>query len=309
VRRDLNAVADLVELCFAATLDPEGERYLKQLREAARSASFLRWAAAVADQAAMPLSGFVWEEDGHIVGNLSMIPFTLSGRRCYLIANVATHPSYRRRGIARTLTMAAQERARQLRASATWLQVREDNQPAFDLYVSLGFQERARRSTWYSQGFESGKPEPLPPKNGVTILPRRGRHWPQQEAWLSELYPRILTWHLPLRQMNMQPGLVGGIYRMFNATRVEHWAVQRGERLLAVASWQASYGYADPVWLATPPTIDDTAVQALLSFVRQKYARRKSLTIDFPAHVATYPIQSAGFNLHQNLVWMVSPIS
>ena len=112
VRRDLAPVADLVEQCFADTLDPDGERYLEQMRAASRNPGFLHFAAAASEWSSVPLSGYVWEEDGKVVGNISLIPFALHNQRNYLIANVATHPAYRRRGIARSLTAQAVEHAR-----------------------------------------------------------------------------------------------------------------------------------------------------------------------------------------------------
>ena len=42
--------------------------------------------------ASLPLTGYVWEQDGRIVGNASLIPFRDNGKRIFLIANVATHP-------------------------------------------------------------------------------------------------------------------------------------------------------------------------------------------------------------------------
>jgi hypothetical protein len=70
VRRDLAAVADLVEQCFADTLDPDGERYLEQMRAASRNPGFIHFAAAASEWSSVPLTGYVWEEDGKVVGNL-----------------------------------------------------------------------------------------------------------------------------------------------------------------------------------------------------------------------------------------------
>ena len=64
---------------------------------------------------------------GRIVGNLSLIPFVRRGHVVYLIANVAVHPDYRRRGIARQLTQTALDYLRQRGVSSAWLQVRDDN--------------------------------------------------------------------------------------------------------------------------------------------------------------------------------------
>ena len=144
-------MADLVELCFADTLDQEGYNYLRQMRAAASSSSYWRLVDLVSERNSMPLNGFVWEEDGVVVGNLSLIPYAGLAYSYYLIANVAVHPEYRRRGIARRLTTAAIEQARRRRAQSVWLHVRAENNAANDLYRSLGFVERASRTTWHSK--------------------------------------------------------------------------------------------------------------------------------------------------------------
>src|SRR3972149_2661349 len=100
LRRDLLPVADLVELCFAESLDADGRLYIRQMRQAAAGPG-------MALGSATSMSGFVWVEEGSLVGNLSLIPHHYGRRRLYLIANVAVHPDHRRHGIARTLTQAA----------------------------------------------------------------------------------------------------------------------------------------------------------------------------------------------------------
>ena len=57
-------------------------------------------------------------------------------------------PAVDRRGIARELTMAAMQRAREKHAQAIWLHVRDDNPGAIELYRELGFVERTRRTNW-----------------------------------------------------------------------------------------------------------------------------------------------------------------
>ena len=96
VIRDLSVVADLIELCFAPTMDNEGQRYLSDMRRASRDDGFLNWASRVTETTSLPLTGYVWEQNGRIIGNASLIPFRDKGKRVYLIANVAVHPDHRR---------------------------------------------------------------------------------------------------------------------------------------------------------------------------------------------------------------------
>src|SRR5512147_2785560 len=148
ILRDLPTIADLIELCFSPTMDQDGQRYLSDMRRAGHDDKFLRWANHMAETTSLPLTGYVWEEDNKIIGNASLIPFRDQGKRIYLIANVATHPDHRRRGIGRALTERVMKQARDKRASAIWLHVRDDNPGAIKLYQELGFREMARRTTW-----------------------------------------------------------------------------------------------------------------------------------------------------------------
>lgn len=299
-QRDLGPVADLVELCFAETLDPDGYRYLQQMRFAAANPRFMRWTSAATEWAGVPLRGYVWEQDGRIVGNLSLIPFMSRGTRQYLIANVAVHPDYRRRGIARQLTVQALAHVRQRGAPAAWLHVREENQAAQTLYRSVGFEERARRTTWISN---LGVRLTSPPA-GMVIEPRRRSDWGFQKYWLSRRYPEILNWHLNLNFRTLQPGLIGGLFRLFLQVYDRHWSASREGQLTGVLSWVASPGYADNLWLAAAPEREAETTLALLTHARQNSAARRPMSLDYPAGHAIEAIQEAGFHIHQTLIWM-----
>jgi ribosomal-protein-alanine N-acetyltransferase len=65
------------------------------------------------------------------------------------ILNLAIHPQYRRRGLARRLLAEGLARARRLGAAIAWLEVRPSNHPALALYESCGFKEVGRRPRYY----------------------------------------------------------------------------------------------------------------------------------------------------------------
>jgi [ribosomal protein S18]-alanine N-acetyltransferase len=65
------------------------------------------------------------------------------------ILNLAVHPHYRRRGIARRLLAQGLARARTLGAELAWLEVRPSNRAARALYKSMGFNEVGRRRHYY----------------------------------------------------------------------------------------------------------------------------------------------------------------
>jgi ribosomal protein S18 acetylase RimI-like enzyme len=299
-QRDLIAIADLVELCFAGNLDREGKRYLEDMRLAARTPGYLLFASATEQWSSIPLTGYVWIEKGGIVGNLSLIPYRIHGKHHYLIANVAVHPDYRRQGIGRALTLEGIRHARDAGVPSVWLQVREDNDAAVTLYTKLGFKEQARRTTWYSSHAYS-----LPPfLEGIRIGDPPAGVWETQKSWLLNCYPEELRWNLPLKPDLLRPGIVGALSRLLRAMSVQQWAAWRGHELLGILSCQTSVGFSSLLWLASTQQNEDLAARVLLPHARKVFGSHRSFIIDFPAHHASAAIESAGFYVRQSLIWM-----
>jgi ribosomal protein S18 acetylase RimI-like enzyme len=300
MRCDLAKVADLVELCFYDTLDPEGRQYLNEMRRAAQNTSLLGWASNLIDESPMPPSGYVWEEDGRLVGNLSLIPISWQGKKGYMIANVATHPDYRGKGIATALTATALKYAEEHHSASVWLQVREDNPSAIHIYETSGFVERVRRTSWYSG---PNSPEPKLPA-GVKISSRQSRHWMQQREWLQRVYPVELTWNIPFDWNMFRPDIWGKLYRTFVLEFMHHWSVEREGQLEGVLSWRHSNGFTDSIWLATPQVVDQEAILALIAKTRVNIRKTQPLCLNFPAGEAVEVLKSSGFYPHQTLIWM-----
>lgn len=287
---DLPSVADLIELCFSNTLNPDDRDYIDQMRRSGR------------DSGLLPLSGFVWEDNGRIVGNVSLFPFSRSGRKIFLIANVATHPNYRRQGIARVLTQAALQWAREKHAHTIWLHVRQDNPGAIALYRELGFYERTRRTKWYAS-----------PDNmllassqaaSISIRPRSSWDWPQQNRWLEVCYPSNLDWYFTYRWNILRPGVFNGLYRLLADIDTLQWAAYKDNRLGAVLSCQRSARRGDYLWLAAPRRADPEVITTLLLYGRRALAERCNLSLEFPAGIADDAIRQAGFQPERTLIWM-----
>lgn len=291
--RDLAAVADLVELSFKDRLDQDGYRYVRQMRRAAQNEGLF------AAAATRPLKGFIWEEDGQIVGNLNMLPVFAAGQRAYLIANVAVHPTHRRQGIARQLTDAALEFVKQRSVRYAWLQVDADNPVAIELYTNKGFIEQARRTTWHT----THNSIPEPPAN-IRVSSRRGGDWEKQKSWLSENYPYPIRWHLALSPKLFRPGISGLLSRAFSDKTLRQWSAYKSGKLIGSLTWQSSNSQADWLWLAAPPENDGDAIQSLTTHARRGLSPSRTLAINFPAGRAVDILQNTGFKSHQTLIWM-----
>ena len=302
LRQDLSEVADLIELCFASTLDADGHEYLRHLRWAARDAYYLNWLQSAAERLSAPLNGFVWEEDGRIVGNLSLIPMMRSGKLFYWIANVAVHPDYRRRGIARQLTLKALAHLRERDIHSTWLQVRSDNPPAYNLYQSLGFVENLRRTAWLAH---PASPVPQILESGTHVAHRRPQDWKQQDLWLRETYPPDVAWNLSLKISHFKPGLWQKLLRWLQGDSQQNWTILQDGRALGFASWEPANSNSDFIWVAAPSQVDCQALASLLVHTRLELRYRgKPLQVNYPAGRSEESFHRAGFQHHQTLVWM-----
>ena len=299
-RRDLLAVADLVELCFADTLDRDGQLYIEQLRQTARSGR-LAQLASTRPNGRLPMGGYVWLEDGRLVGNLSLIQQPRQKRAYFLIANVAVHPDYRRRGIARALTEAALADTRIRQLDQVWLQVDERNQAAIKLYADMGFNEMARRTSWRSH--PSSQPASLP-RAGLRLRPRRDRDWGQQKVWLDKLYDQTIRWNLPYDESLFQPGWRGSLNRMLSERLTQQWSAYGQGKLQGTLTWQSSTLSSDRLWLAMPAEGDPAALEALTAHARLELPKQRSLALNLPADFMREALVESGFSPRRTLIWM-----
>lgn len=92
----------------------------------------------------------VAEIDGCVVGYITYSSVLDE----YQIANVATHPEYRRKGIGESLLNALYEEARFNNVSIITLEVRQSNEPAIYLYKKAGYVEVGRRRNYYKNPTE-----------------------------------------------------------------------------------------------------------------------------------------------------------
>lgn len=70
------------------------------------------------------------------------------------IANVATHPDHRRKGVAQRLLNTLYESSKNANMAVITLEVRQTNIPAIELYTKCGYTEVGRRKNYYKNPTE-----------------------------------------------------------------------------------------------------------------------------------------------------------
>ncbi len=300
LRHDLGRIATLMELCFGETLDAGGRGTMREMQMLSRS-SFLQWI--VGSVAPAWQFGYVWVEDGRLVGNVSTQPAE-ADRQAWLIANVAIHPDYRRRGIARALTEAAVRLAAEHRATRALLQVNHDNMGARQLYDSLGFQLVTTRTVWERVGRFQPQPLSVP---GVEIRPERSTEWVSSFEFASRFRPEGFLWPQPLRLAEWQPSWRRWLMQLFSGRREERWAAvdSASGRLAGLFRLSLMFGPVDHIDLLIRPDWQTRLERPMLiAAVRRLHGRHWPVRLDYPFDQAEAPLRELGFRPTQSLVWM-----
>ncbi len=301
LRKDLPIIADLIERCFFETMDDEGKDYVRNVRQIARGLGGYYLDQTTPESSPLPFHGYVWVENGKIIGNLTLIVVRRLSRHTYLIANVAVAPEHRGRGIAKTLTDRALQHIRENKGKKVLLQVRDDNPTAQHIYHSSGFKEDYRRTTWVWGGRSV-------PDNSfdrdIRVTARRKEDWSQQKAWLEETYPKGVSWNLPFDLNRIKPGFWTwlNVFMMGGSTRT--WAARRAGVLQGTVTFESGLESVNFAWLGSSPVYENTAIPPLLTSVIRNAPNFRKLQVNYPAARAESAFLAAGFRKQNTLIWM-----
>ena len=158
---DLAGLACLIEQAFGEELSEGGEQVLRELRLLSRLGPLSMLAAGIESEVDGLFNGFVWEQEGQVVGNVTLSRPTRHPAR-WQISNVAVLEAYRGQGIGRRLVEAAIDLVLQRGGHVAYLFVRQNNPAAIHLYKSLGFVEVDRTTDLkYAARPAIGQAQPL----------------------------------------------------------------------------------------------------------------------------------------------------
>lgn len=222
--RDVPQVMKLLELVFGGSLDAEGQRLLSDSARASQGPSFLWRLNPTASKLSL---GFVWEVHGRIVGNVTLLTTKTAGR--YQVVNVAVHPDFRRRGIARGLMQQVTAMVQQRDGRDILLQVDKHNSSAIALYQSLGYDDLGSMTGWHSA---VSRLRAFPPALAITsdqqppavrLRDLRRHEWQAAYALDRASLPADLNWpELPSPDF-YKTSLWGQMANFVNGRRAESW--------------------------------------------------------------------------------------
>ncbi len=306
VSRDLVGVADLIVEAFRDDLDASGERALREMRAMSRWAFLFGWMDRFAPPGEGVAPGFVWIEDGRIVGNTSVRRVGALGLG-WLIGNVAVSPDWRRRGIARSLMLAAIDLARQQRGEWVALQVRSDSLAAKNLYLSLGFRETGETIQYRRIRFvQTAMPEsPVEGRLRKGYAVDAGRVYALAQAAI----PEALRWAEPLRRDDFWMGFDRSLGNWLTGRREAWWVIDSSLGVVGAAHVEIPRIGSDGrlrVWVA--PTQQGRYEERLVRAALASIGSAANWPIVAGAPAAQTPthaaLEAAGFEMARRLTHM-----
>lgn len=303
VSRHLSSLADLIELCFASDMDSSGLSVVREMRALSHFGPALKLFTAFGLVAPPWDLGYVWVEDGRVVGSVSTTR-SAAYPAAWLVANVAVHPAHRRRGIAFALVRATLDLIHSRGGREALLQVDDDNTGAVELYRRLGFAHVATHTQW-TRPSRLGAPPHQP--SPFDIRPRGFGEWEDQLALAALVRPAGLTWNQPLRPENFRPGLWRRIEDFFEGIMDEHWVVRQQDRLVGSLTVRANWGDGDRLTLLVHPDYRGQLERPLLARALRRLAPRAApVRLEHPAAdaEASAALRELGFQPGRTLQWM-----
>lgn len=292
--RDMASLADLMEAAFGHELDADGRRLIRDMRSFGR-AGLIGWLAGrfVLPPAAYP-KGYVWYEDGRLVGNASVLPVEAGSPR-WVLANVAVQPEFRQRGIGRGMVQACLGLAQGQGGQEMILQVESDNEAAIRLYLDLGFAPLTERTTYRRQ---PGTPVPEDPDLG-RARERKSEEWYEQFRLALAEHPEGVVWPMPVRaDLFRGAGWMG-------APAGRNWVWFEGVDL--VGSLTARPDWDREAWrfvLVSAGPGRGRVERGLIAAALAHLGGEASVVIDYPAGAAVVDLEALGFRAGRTLTWM-----
>jgi len=275
LRTDLGQLADLIELAFANSMDSSGRAAVREMRALNRGLGFLPGLNDLAQGMGL---GYVWIENGRLVGNVSAYPADGAGelKQAWVIVNVAVHPDYQRRGIAGQMMRATMDLIHARGGTAAILQVDADNTTARRLYTRLGFFDERAWTTWRRNGL-TARPPPLDSNPSIYITHPRSHEWQAEYELAALVRPALmggLGWLRPLHVSQFRKALWRRVVDWFSLKSTEHLVIRSEDEseILAVLWIENAFASVTThLTLLVHPDYEGLYDEALLNTVLRRF--------------------------------------
>ena len=308
----MGQIAALIGEAFGRELTRQGREALREMRIMSHLGPLLWLLDRTSPEFHKSFRGFVWVEEGCIVGNVNVgraDPY--SGR--WLISNVAVRPDYRGQGIAHHLVQAAIDLARDQGGRWVLLQVYRDNIPAYRLYQDLGFEQIAAVTELRLERAQSATLARAKANQGFLLRRRSYSEWSKEYALALAATSKEAQWLNPLHTYQFMVGLdqrfSKWVGNLFTRRREHRLAVEKDDQFIATLTVQTSCwrGYHRLEFMVHPDyrgQLEEFLIAKALSILRGYPERQVVVNHPTEHRKAIEALKSCGFVEKRTLAQM-----
>ncbi|MBP7686329.1 MAG: GNAT family N-acetyltransferase [Thermoflexales bacterium] len=268
---ELDKMLDLMEVAFADDAAREGRSLRADMAGIQRLLPVLRVLMKIKPSFADKFYTLAWEVDSRFVAGITLSQQGSDKQRWYIF-NVATHPDFRGRGLARKLVTAALDHVRARGGKRVLLDVRADNVAAYNLYASVGFLHLETSTTL--KGTLSHLPDCVWPSD-YTVRQLRDGEWQPAFDLAQRVASEATRTVCPITPDQFRDGPVARLMQrvMTRAQKrhAERWLVERAGQPIGLAASYAQLTGRNPhhIKVSLDPAAGDIAPALLAQTINR----------------------------------------
>jgi ribosomal protein S18 acetylase RimI-like enzyme len=303
--QDVPQITRLIDLGFGQVLDYSSRRMLRDVSAVAERGELVwnlshRFGILQPEEWAF---ASVWDEAGRITGNVT-ITRRIPERAAWLISNVAVHPEFRRRGIAREMVRHALGSIRQEGGRNVYLQVDAVNESALRMYREIGFAELGGRTSWLRPREERRITQSEAAAGStLTFAPRKTAEWAEEFGLWRVVSPHGTAWNTPLTEQALRPSLRKNLEGLLSGETEKHFIARCEGRVDASLSAYSRQSGWEGVLIQREGTRGKVEA-GLLDAAWKFFPPAQSLLLEATAEASPDTLVQLGFQKRRTFIWM-----
>lgn len=306
---DLRPVAELIADAFAHELDSRGNAALREMRIMSHVGALLKLLNRSTGEFNDLFGGFVWMEEGKVVGNVTVQKADAMGNR-WQIANVAVAPAYRGRGISQLLMRRALDYITESGGEWAVLQVYAKNAIALHLYEQLDFEVVGGSVDFLLPRLPKLE---IPPPRIANFYSFTADQWQAlYELVSNQQSGQMLWWRAPRRtdyQLTLEQMVGEWFWRVAGRNQIYRRCIQTTRRfdaalILTAARWRGTHQLQMWVQPALYGQHEESLMQWALSTLQEYPRWPVALTVGTQHEAALACAKRYGFQEQQTLLTM-----